>query len=192
MEAGPMAKFQQTVIGSEHDFQGTARIDIAVSESGISSVMRKIEQAAAASQRLSPEAAMSLRGEALRLSIHLENIVKEAAKVALRTVVKATPHDTGLARGNYTVKINATKPGSYPTKDTDYEGDQTIEAGIMEIDAADRQAGQVYWISNSAHHITSLENGWSQQAPFGMTSIAKIAADNYVREAGATLKNKKV
>lgn len=187
-----MAKFTETVIGSEHDFQGTARIDIAVSEAGISAVMRKIEQAAAASQRLSPEAAMSLRGEALRLSVHLESIVKGAAKVALRTVVKATPHDTGLARGNYTVKINATKPGSYPTKDTDYEGDATIEAGIMEIDAADRQAGQVYWISNSAHHITALESGTSNQAPFGMTALAKVAADNYVRSANASQRNKKV
>ena len=170
------------------DFDGSQRIDVAISEKGASAVIRKVEQMAANIQRISPEAAMSLRGEALRLSVHLESVVKGAAKVAAETIVNATPRDTGLARGNYTLKVNKTRPGSYPTKSTDYDGQETINNMQMEIDAADREPGEVYWISNSAHHIVSLEKGHSGQAPQGMTELARQAAESYVREQ----QNKKV
>lgn len=174
------------------EFDGSERLDIAVSEQGLSAVVRKVNQLAAAVQKLSPEAAMSLRGEALRLGVHLESQVKSAAKVALETVVQATPHDTGLARANWTVKVNKTRPASHPTKETDYDGDKTILEGIAEIEAADRSPGEIYWISNSAHHITALEHGWSKQAPHGMTQLAKQAAEAHVRALNDANKRKKV
>jgi len=164
------------------EFDGSERLDLAVSEQGASAVIRKMNQVAAAMQRLSPEAAMSLRGEALRLGEHLESITKGAAKVALESVVRATPVDTGLARANWTVKVNKTRPQSHPTTEVDPDGEATIMEGVGEIDASDRQPGEIYWISNSAHHITALENGWSRQAPAGMTKLAVQAANSYVRE----------
>ncbi len=187
-----MAKFEQQVIGAELDFTGEARVDVAISENGMSSVIRKINQLAAASQKLDPGVAASLRGEALRLGLHMESIVKDAAKLALRTVVKTTPHDTGLARANWTVRINQSRPASLPTQETDYEGDETIATGELEIDATDRQPGQIVWISNSAPHITGLEHGHSSQAPSGMTALAKVTVDAYVRRRGIELKGKKI
>src|SRR5690606_39014723 len=82
---------------------GSQRIDIAVHENGISATIRKIHQAAKALQVLSPEAAMSLRGEALRLGEHLETVVKGAAVVALQTAVQTSPVDTGMLRANWQV-----------------------------------------------------------------------------------------
>lgn len=164
---------------SAGDFQGENRLDIAVSETGASAVIRKINQIAAASQRLSPAAAMSLRGEALRLGEHLESIVKGAAVVALQEVVMRTPVDTGLARAGWKVRVNKQTPQSAPTDEVDPTGVDTITEGTAVINEAQRQAGEIYWISNSQHHIVSLERGWSQQAPNGMTELAVQAATSW-------------
>ncbi len=164
-------------------FDGSQRLDIAVSENGASGVIRKMNQIAASLQRLSPEAAMSLRGEALRLGVHLESVVRGAAKVALKTAVLSTPVDSGLARAGWAVKVNRQTPQSYPTPETDRDGQRTIDEGTIIIDNADRQAGEIYFISNSQHHIVALERGHSLQAPNGMTALAKQAAESYVRAA---------
>lgn len=161
-------------------FDGSNRLDIAVSEQGASGVIREMHKIAAACQRLSPEAAMSLRGEALRLGEHLESVVKGAAVVALQTAVMATPVDTGLARAGWTVKVNKTRPQSHPTPETDRDGIKTIEEGTTIINNEEREPGEVYWISNSQHHIVALERGWSAQAPQGMTELAVQAAESYV------------
>lgn len=167
-------------MANEFSFDGTQRIDVSVSEQGIESCVRGVEQIAAAFQQIDPDVAMSLRGEALRLGEHLESVVKGAAVVALQTAVISTPLDTGLARGNWRVKINKTRPGSAPTEDTDPTGLETIAKGTFIINNTKRQPGQVIWISNSAHHISALEAGWSKQAPAGMTLLAKSAAEAYV------------
>lgn len=162
------------------DFDGSSRLDIAVSEQGASGVIREMHKIAAACQRLSPEAAMSLRGEALRLGEHLESVVRGAAVVALQTAVISTPVDTGLARAGWTVKVNKQTPQSHPTPETDKDGVRTIEEGTTIINNTEREPGQVYWISNSQHHIVSLERGHSSQAPNGMTELAVQAAESYV------------
>jgi hypothetical protein len=165
-------------------FDGSERLDVAVSEQGISSCIRAMHAMAASIQKIDPEAAMSLRGEALRLSIHLESIVKGAAIVALQTVVQKTPEDTSLAKSNWAVKVNKTRPQSHPTSELDPKGLRSIEEGTATINNTEREPGQVYWISNSAHHVVALEKGWSTQAPSGMTQFAKMAAEAYVRRKG--------
>lgn len=162
------------------EFDGSERLDVAIGENGASAVIRKINQMAAACQRLSPEVAMSLRGEALRLGEHMETVVKTAAKICLQEIVRHTPVDTGLARGNYTVKCNKTRPGTLPTTEVDPDGIRTISDGHMEIDAADRQPGELFWISNSAHHITALDRGHSTQAPAGMSNLAIQSTNAYL------------
>lgn len=173
-------------------FSGEDRIDIAVTEAGASAIIRKINQAAAACQRLSPEAAMSLRGEALRLGLHLESLVKGAAKVALTTAVRSSPVDTGNLRANWQTFVGVGRFTARPTPETDKSGEKTIEEGIMTIDAADREAGQGYYIVNTAAHATACESGHSSQAPFGMTKLAVMAAEAYVRSANSANKSKKV
>lgn len=173
-------------------FSGEDRLDIAISEQGASAIIRKINQAAAACQRLSPEAAMSLRGEALRLGVHLESVVKGAAKVALTTAVRSSPVDTGNLRANWQTFIGVGRFTARATPETDKDGQKTIDEGIMEIDAADREPGQSYFIVNAAAHAVACEMGHSQQAPFGMTALAKVAAEAYVRSANSAEKGKKV
>lgn len=176
-------------LGSE-DFDGSQRLDISVSEQGIDGVIRKMNQIAAAVQRLSPEAAMSLRGEALRLGEHLESVVRGAAVVTLQTAVMATPVDTGLARAGWTVKVNKQSPQSHPTPETDKEGLRTIDEGTTIINNSDRQPGEVYWISNSQHHIVALERGHSGQAPNGMTALAKQAGVAFAHRRRINLRGK--
>jgi hypothetical protein len=185
-----MAKFAQTEIGAELDFSGEARIDIAVSEQGISSTLRRLNQVAAAFQRLDPGVALSLRGEALRLGENMESVVKGAAVIALQVAVQSTPVDTGLARAGWTVRVNQNRPGSHPTPETDKEGIRTIEEGTTVIEGTDRKEGQIYWISNSQFHITALEHGHSRQAPNGMTEQARLAAEQYVTRRRLNLRGK--
>lgn len=171
-------------------FDGSQRLDIAVAENGISGVIRKMNQIAAACQRLSPEAAMSLRGEALRMGEHLESVVRGAAVVTLQTAVLATPVDTGLARAGWTVKVNKQSPQSHPTPETDKDGFRTIEEGTTIINNTEREPGEIYWISNSQHHIVALERGHSTQAPSGMTHLARQAGTEYARNKRINFRGK--
>ncbi len=173
------------------EFDGSQRIDISVNESGISAVIRKIHQAAAACQVLSPEAAMSLRGEALRLSQHLETVVKGAAKVVLQTAVQVTPVDTGAARANWQVAVGKGRYRAYEVTETDKEGVTTIQDGTQEIESSDRQPGESFFIYNAAHHIVALENGHSGQAPNGMTYLARQAGEQYARNKQINFKGSK-
>ena len=168
------------VIGSD-EFDGSQRVDIAVSENGISATIRKLHQVAAACQKLDPGVAMSLRGEALRLGESLESVVQGAAVVALQTAVLASPVDTGLLRSNWAVKINKSRPASYFTPETDREGIKTIDEGTAVINTTDREPGQIIWISNSAPHSVACEHGWSGQAPSGMTTLARQAGEQFAR-----------
>jgi hypothetical protein len=165
---------------AELTFDGSERVDIAISEVGASACIRKMHSVAAAFQKLDPDVAMALRGEALRLGENLEAIVKGAAVVALQTAVMATPVDTGLARSNWSVKITKTRAQSHPTPETDKDGIRTIEEGTSVINNTEREPGQIIFISNSAHHAASLERGHSNQAPNGMTALARQAADAFV------------
>lgn len=162
------------------DFQSENRLDIAVGENGASAVIRKFNSIAAACQQLDPGVAASLRGEALRLGEHLESVVRGAAVVVLQTAVMATPVDTGLARSNWSVRVNKKSPNTPPTTEVDPDGIRTIEEGTMNINNAERKEGQLFWISNSAHHIVALEKGWSAKAPAGMTALAIQAGNAFV------------
>lgn len=166
-------------------FDGSQRVDLAISENGASAAIRKMNSVAAAFQKLDPGVAASLRGTALNLHQHLESLVKGAAIVALQEVVMRTPEDTSLAKSNWAVKINKGAPQSHPTAELDPGGLRSIEEGTATINNTEREPGQIVWISNSAHHIQALEIGWSGQAPNGMTQLAKLAAENYVRRKSA-------
>jgi hypothetical protein len=163
-------------LGEEH-FDGSRRIEIAIHENGAYAAVRKVNQAAAALAILDPQAAMSLRGEALRLGEHLESVVKGAAKVALQVAVQVSPVDTGELRANWEVRTGRGRHTVIPTKERDRDGISTITAGTMEIDAADRQPGQSFFIVNSAAHAWACEMGHSRQAPQGMTQLAAQAAE---------------
>jgi hypothetical protein len=162
------------------DFQGENRLDIAISEQGASAVIKKMHTIAAACQKLDPGVAASLRGEALRLGEEMESVCRGAAVVALQTAVMSTPVDTGLARSGWACKVNKSRPQSHPTPEVDPVGLKTIEEGTFVINNAERQPGEIFWISNSQAHIVALEKGHSRQAPNGMTKLAVQAAETFV------------
>lgn len=163
-------------------FDGSSRIDIAINESGASGVLREIDKIAAACQRISPEAALSLRGHALRVGIHLDSIVKGAAKVALKTAIEVSPVDTGLFKSNWQTRIGKGHfRAVYPTAEVDPSGERTLAEGLANIENVEREPGDSYYIVNAAHHAKALEEGWSQQAPAGVTQLAKQAAEEFVR-----------
>jgi len=171
-------------------FDGSHRIDIAVHENGIAATIRKIHQAAAAVAVLSPEAAMSLRGEALRLGESLEAVVKGAAKVVLQTAVQTSPVDTGMMRANWQISVGKGRFRAYEVQGTDKDGVETIVNGSMEIDASDRKPGESYFIYNAAHHAKALEEGWSAQAPAGMTALARQAGEQFAHNRRIALRGK--
>lgn len=172
------------------DFDGSQRIDISVHENGISAVIRKIHQAAAAAAVLSPEAAMSLRGEALRLGEHLETVVRGAAKVVLQTAVQVSPLDTGLLRSNWQISVGKGRFRAYEVTEVDPDGIRTITAGSQEIDNADRQPGESFFVYNAAHHAIACEKGHSGQAPAGMTALARQAGISYAHKRRIDLRGK--
>lgn len=172
------------------EFDGSQRIDIAVHENGISAVIRKIHQAAKAVQVLSPEAAMSLRGEALRLGEHMESVCKGAAIVALQTAVQVSPLDTGMLKANWQISVGKGRFRAYEVQGVDKDGIETILAGTANIENSDRQPGESYFIYNAAHHAVACENGWSAQAPGGMTTLAKQSAEAYVTNKRIALRGK--
>lgn len=89
-----------------------------------------------------------------------------AAEVGKR-LVERTPVESGAARGNWTVGINA--PNVVETGRTDPGGSETV-AAIAEAAKAARDGDSVY-ITNTSSYIAQLEDGSSTQAPNGMVSV---------------------
>ena len=78
-------------------------------------------------------------------------------------VIKATPVDTGRARGNW-----QTAPGSPAAGETE-RLDKSGGEAIAEVEAKTPEgAGQVTYLSNNLPYIMELEEGSSKQAPEGM------------------------
>jgi hypothetical protein len=171
-------------------FDGSQRVEIAIHENGIAATIRKIHQASAAIAVLSPEAAMSLRGEALRLGEHLESIVKGAAKVVLQTAVQTSPLDTGLLKANWQTAKGKGRYRAYEVQDTDKTGVETIVNGSQEIDNMDREPGESIFVYNAAHHAIACEFGHSAQAPNGMTALAKQAGEAWAHNKRIALRGK--
>lgn len=161
----------------------TSRIDLSVNESGTKKVVREIDDLASAFETLSPGLAASLRGTALRVGVNTDTAVRKAAVAMLQKAVKATPVDTGQARGNWQVNVTNQVPAVPFLKGTvDTNGDATIAAGMATI-SSKRVPGQTVFISNSAPYIEALDNGWSRQAPAGMTRLAMQAGSHAVSNA---------
>lgn len=144
----------------------SSRIDIVINESGSDVVTRAIESVADAVAELSPKTAMSLRGQALRVGVNTDRMVKMVAVAVLDTVVHRTPHDTGRARRAWQVNVSSTPPdATYNWEDKDYGGDRTVADGTSKVLGTKRAPGQSIYISNTLPYIQALNEGWSKQAP---------------------------
>jgi hypothetical protein len=88
-------------------------------------------------------------------------IARVATLELFNGVIRATPVDTGRARGNWQTSVGAPVNGEIAR-----EGDA---AALAEVEAKTPQgAGQITYLSNNLPYIDELENGSSKQAPEGM------------------------
>ncbi len=161
----------------------TSRIDLSVNESGLQQAVREIDDLASVCELLSPSVAASLRGKALRVGVSTDKVVRDVATAILQKVVPATPVDTGQARANWQVNVaNEVPDVPFLKGHVDPDGQGTVAAGMAVIAGA-RIPGQTIFISNSAPYIEALDQGWSGQAPFGMTALAMQAGRNVASNA---------
>lgn len=104
-----------------------------------------------------------------------EELLRKAAGETLQGVVNGSPVDTGTFRGNHLVSLNEVD-NAFDVSVRDKSGSATIAKGMSTILQA--KIGDVIYIQNNLPYAVALENGHSQQAPFGVYSIAYLNAKN--------------
>lgn len=120
-------------------------------------------------------------------------LVRGAAKVTLRSVVLATPVDTGVARSNWRVGIGAPATaviGAYaPGKKLGLGETSNARAAIIAGNARIKLARGVsgvglktaIFISNNVPYIDSLNKGTSTQASKGFIQTAALEAELFIK-----------
>lgn len=129
----------------------------------------------------------SLRHSVVLVGQQTKKKVSEYALKLYEDVIRRTPVDTGLARGNWFLTV-----GSIVTQPTDrkFTGERApatnadaAGAGEAMADArrelADFRVGKIIWISNPLEYAVYLERGWSGQAPAGMLELSVMEAEGY-------------
>ena len=107
-----------------------------------------------------------------------ENADKLVRKVAMtidRTVVMATPVDTGRARANWIASLNA--PTSATTTSVSPSGAEAMEQAAGVIAGYDGDNDAEIHITNNLPYIGPLNEGYSRQAPANFVSIAVRAGE---------------
>lgn len=107
-----------------------------------------------------------------------EGLVRDAGNRAVRALaletlsrlVQKTPVDTGRARGNWNVALDAVD-GSVSEGNNDRGGGATIARGGAQMAGADVWGGQAIVIANGVDYVVQLEHGSSRQAPSGMVAV---------------------
>ena len=116
-----------------------------------------------------------------------EATVRRAALIADQVVVTATPVDTGRARANWITSIGAPVFQQKPEPGSPSDGPrQSLAQGTGVIASWRVGAGPIY-ITNSLDYIKRLDEGYSAQAPNGMTAQAIAAASAFLRRGGRVL-----
>ena len=102
-----------------------------------------------------------------RVEGRLREAVQKIGMETLRRVVLKTPVDTGRARGNWFVTLDA--PTTETTAAVDPSGAATIGRGARVIGGM--RDVRAIWLTNSLPYIQRLESGYSKQAPAGMVAV---------------------
>lgn len=113
--------------------------------------------------------------------------VRKAALAIDTTVVLSTPVDTGRARSNWQVSLNAPAQGTLPAYKPGSAGDTgaantqaAIQQGATAI-AAQRPGDEVH-ITNNLPYIGRLNDGWSAQAPAGFVEKAILVGVDAIKD----------
>lgn len=133
--------------------------------------------------------ANNMRRRGRRVETQANRVKREVALIADREVVLETPVDTGRARSNWIVSLNAPvvtprepySPGEKLGKGERLNAQAAIQQGTERIVVA--APGQDIYISNNVNYIGRLNEGYSAQAPAGFVQSAVARAVAHVRKA---------
>lgn len=127
---------------------------------------------------------------AVQVEDNVERAVKDCAGAVLRSVVEATPVDTGYARSNWTPELDRAFEGVFPARvpgkagsTAEANASATVEAGLPAIEAFDLKTNESIHITNNAPHIQPLNDGHSQQAPADFVRLAVLDGLANLRQA---------
>jgi len=131
---------------------------------------------------------MPLKGkESLKKRLHdrSDKLVRGVALEAHGRIIRRTPVDTGRARGNWNIGVNAIdrsvdgetkdssrKKGGKTKRRASGAAQKSIQGGQGKI-LGDFQAGDRLFITNALPYVPDLEKGSSKQAPQGMVAVTK-------------------
>lgn len=107
------------------------------------------------------------------IPVNADQLLILTAGAVNQTVVLATPHDTGRARGNWQISIGA--PITEEIERLDPTGQATINANqtvIKSIQGKSRQGKRSIFLTNNLSYIQPLNEGTSSQAPAGFVEQA--------------------
>jgi hypothetical protein len=115
-----------------------------------------------------------------KIGTEASKIVRKVAFDLLNGVILMTPVDTGRARGSWEVGIGSAPSGG--GESLDKGGGATLARGNAVLAGYELGKGPVFIVSNLSY-IQALEDGWSDQAPYGMVTVTAQRFPYLVKEA---------
>lgn len=104
---------------------------------------------------------------------NVEKVVRRAALKGDTVLVLGTPFDTGRARGGWVTTTGKPNLGDDPQR-LDPSGQASIAEATAIINSWNLAKGPIYF-TNAVPYIVRLDEGYSAQAPRGMTRAAVTA-----------------
>ena len=92
-------------------------------------------------------------------------VVRRTAIELQSMMIERSPVDTGRFKGNWQAGV-----GVANTSTSDSVGNDALERTETVLNSW--TPGQTIFLTNSMPYATRLENGWSQQAPYGMVRLS--------------------
>ncbi len=116
---------------------------------------------------------LDLSAFADKAGVNAEVVIRKIALDLFTAIVKRTPVDTGRARSSWTLGIdNVLSTVAKKTKSKRSAGSATNKALGQTKKLSRYRIGQSIFIVNNLEYIVFLEDGTSDQAPFGMVKLA--------------------
>lgn len=127
---------------------------------------------------------------AVQVEGNVEAAVKDCAHAVARSVVEATPVDTGKARSNWLAGLDQPVEGAVEAhvagakgSTADANAEAAIGAAAEVIDAFDIEKNAEIHLANNLPYIRSLNDGHSKQAPANFVETAVLEGLATVRGA---------
>jgi len=125
---------------------------------------------------------MSFAESVTEFSKKTEKKIRQGHQLAIislfSSVILRSPVDTGRFRANWI--ITADQPSKDTRMEFDKSGSYVINTVVKFME--DNKASTIY-LANNLPYAERLENGWSQQAPYGMVRLSIASFDRMFKEA---------